>query len=59
VNVAEMAWRATRHTRYLLNSLYLRHTQYLLNPRPAQRRGVPLVRILCGGRTSAGTHPVL
>jgi hypothetical protein len=54
-----MAWRATRHTRYLLNSPYPRHTQYLLNPRPAQRRGVPLVRILCGGRTSAGTHPVL
>jgi hypothetical protein len=35
VNVVEMAWRGTRHIRYLLN------------PRPAQHRGAPLVRVLC------------
>jgi hypothetical protein len=37
VNVVEMAWRGTRHIRYLLA------------PRPALRRGVPLVRVRCDG----------
>jgi hypothetical protein len=31
-----MAWRGTRHLRYMLGA------------RPAHRRGVPLVRVLCG-----------
>jgi hypothetical protein len=36
VNVVEMAWRGTRHIRFMFN------------PRPAARRGAPLVRVLCG-----------
>ena len=36
MNVAEMAWRGTRHLRYMLSA------------RPTLRRGVPLIRVLCG-----------
>jgi hypothetical protein len=40
-----MVWRNTRHIRYLNHAT--RHLRDMLNPRPAQRRGVPLVRVLC------------
>jgi hypothetical protein len=46
VNPADVARRAARHVEMLLRGE--RHPRYLYDARPARRRHIPLVRVLCG-----------